>query len=195
MKTPLKRLFLLLFLFSLGCESEELFSVFPDTDTDFKVELLGDLNYSIEGYADNESIEYTTILSYQDVKEYNFNGFVEPISSRYSLQFFITEDPNNEPTRVDIQFSSQKTGLQTGEFEIIDAETTSEDADYDGFVALVFYNPDEGTPSFYRSLRGTLRIKDLTDGNKEVMFEMRLNPIFGAENWLDAKGKMLMVAN
>ena len=195
MKTRTTIHFVLLAFLLFGCEKDNPFSVFGDIEGDYKIELLGDRSLELEGFADDESHEYKSILFYEDIKDFNFNGFSETYRNRYNLSFFLTERNSENPMRIDVQFTSRATGFKTGVYEILDAEEVEDLNDATGFTSLIYFDSDGESSSFFRSTRGTVRIADRSDGNKDVMFDMQLTPVFGSENWLNAKGKMVLFSN
>jgi hypothetical protein len=195
MKKPLYVHLLLVSILLLGCEKDNPFSVFDDIEGDYKIELMGDEPLNLEGSAEDELMEYKSILFFEDIKDFNFNGFSETYRQRYSLSFFLTERVEEDPMRIDVQFLSRTTGFKAGVYDILDGEEVEDIDETEGFTALIFYDPGGDSPSFYRSTRGTVRIINRRDGNKDVMFDMQLTPLFGSVNWLNAKGRITLYSN
>ncbi len=188
-------LFFLSAFLLLSCEKDNPFSVFGDIESDYKIELVGDHPLILEGYAADEHIEYKSILFYEDIKDYNFNGFSETYRNRYNLSFFLIERVEENPMRLDIQFLSRATGFKPGVYNILDGEVEEDLDDAIGFTSLIYYDADGESSSFFRSTRGTVRIIDRRDGNKDIMFDMQLTPLFGSENWLNVKGRLVLISN
>ncbi len=187
MKKAIHILSLIIVIITLGCKDDP-FSVFADSESDFKIVTDKDYSFSYEGMIDDVNVDYTSSYAFLPTS-YDGNNF-----ERLLITVVILNESEN--SRFEINFQSYSTELKNGEYSILEAGIDHRLTGYDGFSSEMVIDQNDSNFNWLKSNSGKVKLKRRDDGSWYVMFDINYRSSVNDEQQnIRGKGKILITSD